>query len=124
MLDDASHLVDPTRTSFELLFPRLRPGGSYVIEDWSWSHIGYETANPGEPPLTSVVFELVMALPSRPGLISEIRLDRDWAVIVRGDAEVDPADFALASTYSARSRALVATLDPGTRAAWQATWSP
>jgi Methyltransferase domain len=34
VLDDASHLYHPTKRSFEILFPRLRPGGLYVIEDW------------------------------------------------------------------------------------------
>jgi predicted O-methyltransferase YrrM len=36
VVDDASHLYDPTRTTFEVLFPRLRPGGLFIIEDWSW----------------------------------------------------------------------------------------
>ena len=35
VIDDASHLYDPTVASFEVLFPLVRPGGSYVIEDWS-----------------------------------------------------------------------------------------
>lgn len=35
VVDDASHLLGPTMTSFEVLFPRLRTGGLYVIEDWS-----------------------------------------------------------------------------------------
>lgn len=35
VIDDASHLYDPTVASFEVLFPRVRPGGSYIIEDWS-----------------------------------------------------------------------------------------
>ena len=34
VIDDASHLYGPTMASFEVLFPRLRPGGLYVIEDW------------------------------------------------------------------------------------------
>lgn len=34
VIDDASHLYIPTRRSFEILFPLLRPGGVYVIEDW------------------------------------------------------------------------------------------
>src|SRR5690349_21995675 len=29
VIDDASHLYVPTRTSFEVLFPLLRPGGTY-----------------------------------------------------------------------------------------------
>lgn len=36
VIDDASHLPAETRTSFEVLFPRLRPGGLYLIEDWNW----------------------------------------------------------------------------------------
>lgn len=34
VIDDASHRYGPTVASFEVLFPRLRPGGLYVIEDW------------------------------------------------------------------------------------------
>jgi predicted O-methyltransferase YrrM len=34
VIDDASHDVGLTRASFDTLFPRLRPGGTYVIEDW------------------------------------------------------------------------------------------
>lgn len=34
VFDDASHILGPTRTSFEVLFPRLRPGGTFFIEDW------------------------------------------------------------------------------------------
>src|SRR5215207_423787 len=36
VIDDASHRLEPTRTSFETLFPRLRDGGLYLIEDWKW----------------------------------------------------------------------------------------
>lgn len=38
VVDDASHLYGPTVASFEVLFPRLRPGGRYLIEDWSCDH--------------------------------------------------------------------------------------
>jgi predicted O-methyltransferase YrrM len=38
VIDDASHLLAPTRASFEVLFPRLRTGGLFVIEDWCWEH--------------------------------------------------------------------------------------
>src|SRR4051794_37950731 len=36
VIDDASHRLEPTRTSFETVFPRLRDGGLYLIEDWNW----------------------------------------------------------------------------------------
>lgn len=35
VVDDASHVLGPTRTSFDVLFPRVRTGGTYVVEDWS-----------------------------------------------------------------------------------------
>ena len=38
VVDDASHTYEETKASFEFLFPLLRPGGIYVIEDWSWAH--------------------------------------------------------------------------------------
>ena len=51
VIDDASHQLDETRASFETLFPRLRPGGCYVIEDWNWQmQIRYGIAGrPGDP---------------------------------------------------------------------------
>jgi cephalosporin hydroxylase len=39
VIDDASHLLEPTRASFETLFPLLRPGGRYLIEDWCWQSL-------------------------------------------------------------------------------------
>jgi cephalosporin hydroxylase len=38
IIDDASHLYGPTKASFETLFPLLRPGGLYLIEDWPWGY--------------------------------------------------------------------------------------
>jgi predicted O-methyltransferase YrrM len=43
VVDDASHALDLTRTSFEVLFPRLAPGGLYAIEDWNADHIFRES---------------------------------------------------------------------------------
>jgi hypothetical protein len=59
-------------------------------------------------PSTVLVFEITMALPSRPGLVAELRSDRDWAIVVRGEAELDPAGFDIAACYSDRGRALLA----------------
>jgi predicted O-methyltransferase YrrM len=36
VVDDASHRFAESRASFEILFPHLRPGGHYVVEDWNW----------------------------------------------------------------------------------------
>jgi cephalosporin hydroxylase len=36
VIDDASHMYDLTRRTFEAMFPAVRPGGWYVIEHWAW----------------------------------------------------------------------------------------
>jgi Methyltransferase domain len=94
VVDDCSHLYDPTRASFNELFPRLRPGGVYTIEDWPWAHeepVADMWAD--QVPLTRMALELVLANPVVPDLLSEVTIDPDVIRIVRGDAEVDPIDF-------------------------------
>ena len=36
---NAHHLLPPTTATFEMLSPRLQPGGRHTIEDWSGAHI-------------------------------------------------------------------------------------
>lgn len=38
VFDDASHRYGPTRSSFDVLFPRMRPGGRFIVEDWGWTN--------------------------------------------------------------------------------------
>ena len=112
VVDDCSHLYEPTRASFNELFPRLRPGGAYVIEDWPWAHarIGAENPEgiwPDQVPLTRLAFEILLALPTAPGLISQVRVDR-WAVEVRrGDADIDPDGFDISSSLTPRSQRML-----------------
>ena len=61
IIDDASHLYGPSRASFEILYPRLRPGGWYVIEDWAWAHAMLPIW-PDEPSLAGLIFELQLAM--------------------------------------------------------------
>ncbi len=43
VVDDASHFYAQTKASFRATFPKLRPNGLYIIEDWSWSFFdGYQ----------------------------------------------------------------------------------
>jgi len=109
VVDDASHLLGPSRRTFDTLFPLLRPGGRFVLEDWGWAHEGLGLHKPDEQPLTELVFELVMAVPSRPGLIADLRVTRDWAVVTRGDLEVDRAAFSIERSYNHRGRDLLAS---------------
>jgi len=112
VVDDCSHLYEPTRTSFNELFPRLRPGGVYLIEDWPWAHseVGVDADGfwPDEVPLTRLIFEIVLAIPSVPGLVSDVRVDGNSVRIRRGDARVDHRGFDIAECCKPRGRRLLA----------------
>jgi hypothetical protein len=79
VVDDASHTYEETRTSFEVLFPLLRPGGIYLIEDWSWAHgPSYQSSDApfhDRHALSNLLFEQLMLMGST-SLISEIRVWR------------------------------------------------
>lgn len=122
VIDDASHRLAQTRTSFETLFPLLRPGGVYVIEDWNADHLvanGIEARiadidHPGhadlihrleqaaaaqpvpDPRLVRLPLELVLARASNRDVIREVTVMDNWVLVRRGDEPVDPASFRLA----------------------------
>lgn len=77
VVDDASHIYEETKTSFEFLFPLLHPGGIYVIEDWSWAHLpNYQSADAPlakRHALSNLLFEQIMLLGST-SFISEVRV--------------------------------------------------
>jgi SAM-dependent methyltransferase len=112
VVDDCSHRYKPSRASFNELFPRLRPGGVYVIEDWPWAHAPVDTENDGpwsgQVPLTRLVFEVILAIPGVPGLISGVEIDSNSAYVTRGEAEVDRETFEIAACSKARGRDLLA----------------
>jgi SAM-dependent methyltransferase len=113
VVDDCSHMYEPTRASFNELFPRLRPGGVYLIEDWSWAHPPLD-GGPSEGwytdriPLTRLLFEIVLAIPAVPGLIAQMTIEQGTASLRRGDAAMDPGRFEVSACSNARGRALLA----------------
>lgn len=99
VIDDASHLLEQTRASFNCLFPKLRAGGLYIIEDWAWAHTKWVTDmiradNPltGKASLESLIFEIQLAGVSLPGLIDEVTVN-DAFIVVRKGAEAADLDF-------------------------------
>lgn len=113
VIDDASHRLEETRASFETLFPRLRPGGLFVIEDWNHEHLlgkaftaaladrpelqaQFDRVETLDPPLTRLVIELVLAQAETDEFVLEVRLDRNWACIYRGSGKLDPSGFRVA----------------------------
>jgi SAM-dependent methyltransferase len=115
VIDDCSHLYGPTSASFNELFPRLRPGGVYMIEDWRWAHPSADDDDdvgmfPGEVPLTRLIFDLVLAVPWVPGVIADITVTPDSVLVTRGEAEVEPSGFDVAACSNPRGRALLASI--------------
>jgi SAM-dependent methyltransferase len=110
IVDDASHLYDQTRVSFEMCFPYLREGGLYLIEDWSWAHWPEEWLQKDMltgPALSNLVFELTMMHASNPELVAGLRIERDMVAIVRGPGRL-PTDgsFRIDDNYRTRGRVL------------------
>jgi predicted O-methyltransferase YrrM len=132
VIDDASHRLGPTRASFNVLFPRLRPGGLFVIEDWSGIH-HYEAelgrraeqdpavaaklaaralaGDTPDTPLSVMLFELVLAAAFVPDVFTEIVVTHGWACVERGPGVVDPETFDLSRVYSYFARTLIGRTD-------------
>ena len=94
VVDDCSHLYEATRASFNELFPRLRVGGIYTIEDWNWTHeerVAEMFAD--QVPLTRFILELMLVVASGSGVISEIAVADGLVRVTRGDEEVEARDF-------------------------------
>ena len=98
VIDDAGHMYDSTLASFEALFPLVRPGGVYIIEDWSWNH--WEDHMPAGHPwaglrsLSEIIFQLVEGVGGMTIGVEHIEANR-WFVALFRDDTVLPADFSL-----------------------------
>lgn len=87
VIDDASHLYEETRKTFENIFPLVRPGGLYIIEDWAWAHRP-DAQQPGHDwhdrkALTNLVFELLV-LSAASIVIESIHVDKGLVAIRKG----------------------------------------
>jgi predicted O-methyltransferase YrrM len=99
IIDDCSHEYEPSRASFNELFPRLRPGGIYVLEDWPWV-VPDEAAERGEVEsrvaLMRLLFEATASIPYHARSIDQLLIERESAFITRGAAELKPGEFEIA----------------------------
>jgi cephalosporin hydroxylase len=110
VIDDASHHYDLSRKSFDIIFPRLREGGLYIIEDWQWAHMDdarYQNGEVfgGQPALTNFIFELLVAYGGHPDLFWNIVV-RDWFVALQKGSKQLPPDFTLDSVLRMRGKSL------------------
>jgi hypothetical protein len=109
VVDDASHLYAETRASFRALFPRLRAGGRYIIEDWAWAHWAgdfWQTERGGEyfrdkQPVTDLLIELLLLCASSPQLVPRLQVDGAVIYVERGEEALEPG-FELSQHYYSR----------------------
>jgi hypothetical protein len=105
VVDDASHLYEQTKSSFNLLFPLLRTGGIYAIEDWGLAQYMRPTRDPIDvldspgTELSRLVFELTMCCVGRRDLIQEVLVTPDIVFVVRGPAR-PPMSFDVSWSYA------------------------
>ena len=118
VIDDASHALAPTRVSFDTIFPRLAPGGLYIIEDWAGSHLlagaarrkieakqrsakARKLKRPGaamakamrlanSAPLSIMTTELSLAMIEHRDIIATVTVDPHW-ISVRKGTDAPPA---------------------------------
>jgi SAM-dependent methyltransferase len=105
VIDDASHRYLETKATFETVFPFLRPGGAYIIEDWAWGHNYRWPADlwTDRPLMSPLLCELMLVCGHQSAVIDKVEIDGSFAVAWRGAATL-PTDggFALSAHYIGR----------------------
>jgi predicted O-methyltransferase YrrM len=127
VIDDASHVYAPTLASFEVLYPRLRQGGLFVVEDWAADRLRHkrvvaaierELARGGDAnqrleaaiaeraagsppaPIHRLAAELIQVTRDRNDVVSEVTVDRHWITARRGPADLPRHGFRLAEHHA------------------------
>ncbi|MFK8048313.1 MAG: class I SAM-dependent methyltransferase [Halioglobus sp.] len=98
VVDDASHIYTPSLATFEALFPLIRPGGLYILEDWRASLLAVQRVKgaASEPRLDSLVHEILEFSTINPNIIPSIKCNKNFVVIERGEGELPVQGFCLA----------------------------
>jgi hypothetical protein len=91
VVDDASHLLEPSRATFNCLFPRLRTGGIYLLEDWP---AGLRVGGPmplkeGERPLMDLLSDVISLKGRCPRVVGDVTVKAGWTEIERGSLSID-----------------------------------
>ena len=115
VIDDASHAYGATVASFEAIFPRLRSGALYIVEDWDFMHLlaaamekvlqdpshprheaakealiaGMRRKTPMQPELGRFAMEAALMTAGTSDLVREVRVRANWIIIERGSGHID-----------------------------------
>jgi len=107
VIDDASHLYTPSLATFEVLFPRLRPGGLYFLEDWKvHAKLPQHGREPHgeEPPLHRMVHELLNVSLMHHDIIAKVRCHHNFVIFERGPASLDAGGLDIRALLAADSQ--------------------
>jgi hypothetical protein len=122
VIDDASHWYPQTLATFTALFPRLAPGGLYVIEDWGWAHWPGEhwQAKFGGPyfidklPVSNLIIDLALLSAAMPDVFPRVAFDSVSIYVERGTGTI-ARDFDPAALVHNRGQP-VPRFDPSSKA--------
>jgi hypothetical protein len=108
IVDDASHDYELSLQSFNGLFPMLREGGIYALEDWGWAHWGGPWQDPnstqyGEPALSNLVAHTVLSSTGGSGFVHSVKVTANAAYIERG-SNPQTTPFDVRETFLSRGR--------------------
>jgi hypothetical protein len=109
IVDDASHAYELSLASFNGLFPRMRPGGIYAIEDWGWAHWAHfqdpSRQDYTAPALSNLVTHCVLAMTAGGSGISRVEITADTAFIHRDDTLIKKP-LEIERAYPTRGRSI------------------
>lgn len=98
VVDDASHLYEQTKATFQMLFPMVSPGGVYVIEDWAWSFTAPQQRADApwaqKDAMANLIFEIV-AMSAIYGVIESVKIDSAMVAIRKSTGKLPDAPFDL-----------------------------
>lgn len=109
IVDDASHNYALSLASFNSLFPRMKVGGIYALEDWGWGHWGgrfQEGEHPEykNPALSNLAVHALLAVTGAGNIVSTVIAKPNTVFVFRGPAPI-PENFRIEKAVLMRNRA-------------------
>jgi SAM-dependent methyltransferase len=90
VFDDASHHYSSTIISFETVFPLLKPGAIYIIEDWAWLHWKeWVHSFPKGEDISRLIYQMIQSAGTYSNIIESVTVYPGFTVIERGTKILD-----------------------------------
>jgi cephalosporin hydroxylase len=110
VIDDASHMYELSKATFDIAFPSVKAGGLYLVEDWAWAHWRDWQAKADwmqQPALSNLLFEVSMACASSRWIISDVYANSSFfAVRKASECPSLSRPFRISDAYLLRGKTL------------------